>query len=323
MKVIFIKILFACFIVLFLPFFMSSFLNKNTNNDFNDINFEIIDDSYGQTKPMDFNTYLLGVIAANIPASYELESLKAQAIISRTYILHNISQLKENNHKKEKFLTSEIGPSYINPLGLEKLWDKEDFKENYNKILKAIKSTNNQTIYYDDSLILPVFFDTGSGYTRNAHEAWGINIPYLISKPSSQDKASVNYIKVIELDIQELLDLLITYLPDKNLSVDNIYEKINIEKRDSIGYVIEIKIDNYILAGEEFAKILGLPSNNFIIEKHGGKVRFVCTGTGHGIGLSQFGANSMAMEGSSYREILNHYYSGISIKDSSLNSLLK
>ena len=102
------------------------------------------------------------------------------------------------------------------------------------------------------------------------------------------------------------------YYRDIKLTEDNFFDKVKIASRDSAGYVLEVKLDNTIVSGEEFAKVAGLPSNHFYIEDYEGNARIICNGSGHGLGLSQYGANAMAENGSSYKEILEHYYTGIS-----------
>lgn len=160
---------------------------------------------------------------------------------------------------------------------------------------------------------MPVFFNNGSGYTRNAKEAWGVDIPYLVGTTSKQDISSSNYIKISEYSYFELASRLNSYFINANLSEASLMNDIIVIERDSIGYVTEVQIGDMEISGEEFAYALELNSNNFYFEEYNEKVRFICTGMGHGVGLSIYGANIMAKEGFKYDEILHHYYKDINI----------
>lgn len=313
MKKIIYKGLIVCVIVLLVPFLLTTLFSNRKNADLTDfMDFNIYYEINGIKKELDFNEYLLGVVAANIPAGYRMDALKAQAVIARTYALYNMQLLSEKSPTKKSFTTSELGLSYIGPDMLEQFWGSENYQEYFTKFENAVFGTGGEVLVYNDELILPVFFDTGSGFTRNASEAWGIDIPYLISVPSKQDVTSTNYLKIKEFTLSELIPVLNKYYRDIKLTEDNFFDRVTIASRDSAGYVLEVKLDNTIVSGEEFAKVLGLPSNHFYIEDYEGNARIICNGSGHGLGLSQYGANAMAENGSSYKEILEHYYTGIS-----------
>ncbi len=313
MKKIIYKGLIVCVVVLLVPFLLTTLFSNRKNADLADFtDFEIYYEINGIKKELDFNEYLLGVVAANIPAGYRMDALKAQAVIARTYALYNMQLLSEKSPTKKSFTTSELGLSYIGPDMLEQFWGSENYHEYFTKFENAVFGTGGEVLVYNDELILPVFFDTGSGFTRNASEAWGIDIPYLISVPSKQDVTSTNYLKIKEFTLSELISVLNKYYRDIKLTEDNFFDKVKIASRDSAGYVLEVKLDNTIVSGEEFAKVAGLPSNHFYIEDYEGNARIICNGSGHGLGLSQYGANAMAENGSSYKEILEHYYTGIS-----------
>jgi stage II sporulation protein D len=267
----------------------------------------------GTRQKLDFDQYLIGVVAANMPSGYNIEALKAQAVVSRTYALYNISLLTEDNPNKKEFTTSELGLSYISPEEMETYWGSENYLKNFTKLENCVYGTKDEVIVYKDSLILPVFFGTGTGFTRNAHEAWGVDLPYLISVPSKDDVTSIHYLKITEYAPEELIGLLKQAYPSFESGEKTIFEDIIISGRDSTGYVTEIKLGNISLSGEEFARTLGLNSNHFYIEDYEGKARIICTGVGHGVGLSQYGANAMAEQGISYDKILTHYYTGVKI----------
>jgi stage II sporulation protein D len=312
MKKILVKTIIVCVLVLLLPFLLTLlFANQKGDNVIHNMNFEIYYEVNGSEEKLDFNKYLIGVVAANMPAGYQMEALKAQAVIARTYALYNISLLKEEDPGKKKFSTSDLGLYYIDLSSLEQFWGHDDYANYFTRIENAVHGTDNEILVYEDELILPVFFDTGSGYTRNASEAWGVDIPYLTSVSSKQDVTSTSYLKITEFTIPELITLLERYYSDITLTEDNFFTEVSVEDRDSTGYVIKINLGNLSVSGEEFAKVVGLPSNHFYMEEYGNKIRIICNGSGHGIGLSQYGANAMADEGYTYQDILKHYYTGV------------
>ena len=316
MKKLLIKSLIVGVVVLLFPFVLTLLLSEhNSDNSLDTMDFTIYYEVNGSKDKLSFDEYLVGVVAANMPAGYHMEALKAQAVIARTYALYNIALLSKENPSQKKFTTSELGLSYISLSTLEQLWATEDYSTYFTRLENAVFGTMNEVLIYDHDLILPVFFDTGSGFTRNASEAWGVDIPYLVSVPSKQDVTSTNYLKIEEYLIVDLIEHLSKYYTDLELSEDNFFEKVSITSRDSAGYVTKIDLGSLTVSGEEFAKVLGFTSNHFYIEEYEGKVRIICNGAGHGVGLSQYGANAMAEEDSSYESILEYYYTGASLAD--------
>ena len=311
MRKIIYKGLAVAVIVLLVPFLLTSILTgQNKAGLINKLEFTIYYDLNGVKKELSFDEYLLGVVAANMPAGYHMDALKAQAVIARTYALYNIQLLSEERAGQKSFSTSELGLSYIGLDMLEQFWGSDSYQEYFSKFENAVYATRGEVLVYEGELILPVFFDTGSGFTRNASEAWGVDIPYLVSVPSKQDVTSTNYLKIMESPVSDFIATLKSHYPALELSEEDFFEIVKINSRDSAGYVLKINLGNITVSGEEFAKAAGLPSNHFYIENYEGNVRIICNGSGHGIGLSQYGANAMANEGCSYKEILEYYYTG-------------
>jgi stage II sporulation protein D len=320
MKKILIKTLIVSVVVLLFPFVLTIILSQqNKNNSLEAMDFTIYYEVNGSKDKLSFDEYLIGVVAANMPAGYHMEALKAQAVIARTYALYNIALLTDENSSKDSFTTSELGLSYISLSALEQFWGSEDYNTYFTKLENAVYGTKGEVLLYDKNLILPVFFDTGSGFTRNASEAWGVDIPYLISVSSKQDVTSTNYLKISEFPVNDVLTLLAKTYPHLNLTEKNFFDKVSVTSRDSTGYVTKIDLGDQTVSGEEFAKVLGLPSNHFYIEDYEGNVRIICNGAGHGVGLSQYGANAMAEEESVlYKEILEYYYTDTYLADISI-----
>jgi stage II sporulation protein D len=314
MKKILLKTVIVCLLVLVLPFLMTLlFTHDESDASLETMDFSIYYEVNDSKEKLSFDEYLIGVVAANMSAGYHIEALKAQAVIARTYAFYNIALLTKEDPDKDSFSTSELGLSYISLEKLGDFWGEENYNAYFSKLENAVKGTKDEVILYEEDLILPVFFDTGSGYTRNAEEAWGISIPYLVSVSSKQDVTSTNYLSIDEFEVDELITLLEKYYQDLSLAEDSFFHDVKVASRDSAGYVTQINLGSLTVSGEEFAKVLGLASNHFYIEEYEGQVRIICNGSGHGIGLSQYGANAMAEEDTSYADILKYYYSGTDI----------
>lgn len=316
MKKILLKTVIVSLLVLVLPFLLTLlFTHDKSKASLESLDFSIYYEVNNDREQLTFDEYLIGVVAANMSAGYHMEALKAQAVIARTYALYNIALLTKEEPSKDSFTTSELGLSYISLDKLKELWGETNYNTYFTKLENAVFATKDEVILYEDDLILPVFFNTGSGYTRNASEAWGINIPYLVSVASKQDVTSTNYLSIDEFALPELITLLEKYYTDLELSDDDFFQKVKVATRDTAGYVTQVNLGNLTVSGEEFAKVLGLASNHFYLEEYEGKARIICNGSGHGLGMSQYGANAMAEENSSYSDILKYYYSGITLTD--------
>ncbi len=316
MKKFLIKTIIVCLLVLVLPFLLTLlFSHDKSDASPKTTDFTIYYKVNDSKEKLSFNEYLIGVVAANMSAGYHMEALKAQAVIARTYALYNIALLTKEDPDKDSFSTSELGLSYISLDELKSFWGNDNYNTYFTKLENAVNGTKDEVIIYEDDLILPVFFNTGSGFTRNAEEAWGISVPYLVSVSSKQDVTSTNYLSIDEFKVNELIDLLNKYFQSLTLKEDSFFQEVKVASRDSAGYVTQINLGNLTVSGEEFAKVLGLASNHFYIEEYEGKARIICNGYGHGIGLSQYGANAMAEEDASYTDILKYYYTGTKIVD--------
>ena len=314
MKKILFKLAAVSIVVLLLPFILTLvFSNKKSPYSLETMDFLVYYEKNGVKQRLDFDQYLIGVVAANMPAGYHIEALKAQAVVARTYALYNISLLSEDNPDKKEFTVSELGLSYIGLSEMEPFWGSDNYVDYFSKLENCVYGTEDEVLIYDNDLILPVFFGTGTGHTRNAREAWGVDIPYLVSVSSKQDVTSIHYLKISEYEPDTIIGILKQSYPSIGLTEDTFFKDIFITGRDSTGYVTEITLDNISISGEEFAHVLGLNSNHFYIEDYEGKARIICTGVGHGVGLSQYGADAMAEEGHSYKDILTHYYTGVKL----------
>lgn len=243
--------------------------------------------------------YIVGVVAGEVPATFDIEALKVQAIIARTYVLKRYN--KSNNYDVENSVSNQV---YISNLKMKEKW-KEKYDVYYKKVVSAVNNTRGLVILHDNKLIDALYFSISSGKTENSEDVFKNNISYLKSVDSSWDK-NINKIqdtKKVSFDkIKETF----------NIKEDNI--NLDIVERTSIGSCKVIKINNIEYNCMDFRLKLGLKSTNFTIETNQDIYIFNTLGYGHGVGLSQYGANELAKLGHSYNEIINHYYKNVNIK---------
>ena len=258
----------------------------------------IIYRSNGMIETIALEEYLIGVIGAEMPASFHSEALKAQAVVARTYALKRIQE--------GKVLTDTTSTQvYKDNNQLKTMWGNS-YTNYYNKIKNAVDSTKGLIITYQNKPIDAVFHSTSNGYTVDAKDVWGNDIPYLKSVSSPFDKIASSYLKETSKEIQDIT---------KQLGITiNENSKIEIVQKDKNGRVIQVSIDGKIYSGLEMRNKLGLRSTDFDILFDGMTITFTTRGYGHGVGMSQYGANGMANNGSNYKEIILHYYTNVNIE---------
>lgn len=255
--------------------------------------------SNGSVITLSMTDYLIGVVGAEMPASFPLEALKAQAVVARTYALKRIS----NSQKLTDTVSTQ---AYKDNNQLKAMW-QGNFDTYYNKIKLAVTSTNNITIKYNGAYIDAVYHSTSNGRTEDAVHVWGNSVPYLKSVESSWDRNASSYLRTEEKELSVLLTLLGIDLSDES--------SIEILSRNNSGRVSSVKIGNKNYSGVELRNLLGLRSADFDLEVQNNKVIITTRGYGHGVGMSQYGAKGMAENGYNYQQILRHYYQGISLSN--------
>ncbi len=253
--------------------------------------------SNGSVITLSMSDYLIGVVGAEMPASFPLEALKAQAVVARTYALKRISS-------GQKLTDTVSTQAYKDNNQLRREW-QGNFDTYYNKIKLAVTSTNNMTIKYNGTYIDAVYHSTSNGRTEDAVHVWGNSVPYLKSVESSWDKNASSYLRTEEKELSVLLTLLGIDLSDES--------SIEIVSRNASGRVSSIRIGNKNYSGVELRNLLGLRSADFDLEVQNNKVIITTRGYGHGVGMSQYGAKGMAENGYNYQQILRHYYQGINL----------
>lgn len=237
--------------------------------------------------------YVVGVVAAEMPASFELEALKAQAIAARTYVL----QYLETNDKIGSTTASQV---YIDKNAMQAKW-QTDFDKYFSKITKAVHSTEGLVIKYNNKLIKSYYYAMSNGYTENSQNVFNESIDYLVSVESKWD---ANNEKEILLSKEEFCTKLA--LTCENISITDI-------KRNESNRVTTLNINGQEFTGIAIRKLLNLRSTDFYISVNENNILIKTKGYGHGVGLSQYGANNMAKLGYHYDEILKYYYQNTEI----------
>lgn len=259
-----------------------------------------------KTEKIQVSDYLCGVLAAEMPATYEKEALKAQAVAAYTFALYKAEHSNENYDITDDHKTDQ---AFIPLDDAAEKWG--DNAAEYTAVIKsAVASVSGMYLTYQDKTALTVYHAISSGKTANCNEVWKKEIPYLVSVDSSFDKTSQSFISTLSLSEDELKEKLKDLVAFSGIPQE--YFK-DLNKSES-GRVCTLKICNKEVSGADLQAALSLRSANFDITFSDGTFTFTVYGYGHGVGMSQNGANAMAMQGSSFKEILYHYYPGTKIK---------
>lgn len=266
----------------------------------NPITVRLLNETDNSITEINLEDYIVGVVAAEMPASFELEALKAQAVAARTYAMYK----KQTRNLDYDLIIGTKDQAYKDNKTLLNQWNI-NFFTNFLKIREAVISTKNQVLTYNGDVINAFYFSMSNGYTENCELVFSQDLPYLNSVPSSWDNESLT-----------------NYTFETNISKKDFCEKLQIEcntidikdiNRSASNRVLNLTINNKIFKGTEIRSILGLRSTDFDIEINEDMLSITTRGYGHGVGMSQYGANGMAKEGYNYEEILKHYYQNTEI----------
>ncbi|MDD3340153.1 MAG: SpoIID/LytB domain-containing protein [Lachnospiraceae bacterium] len=242
--------------------------------------------------------YLPTLLMQDIPMEMKIEAIKAQAVLTRSNVTKalregelSFSDLKNQKKKSEEKLEN------------KKYWAY------YEKCLDAVQKTNFQVLAYEKQVQYVPFHRLSAGVTRDGWEVLQKeNYAFCSGVDSSSDVRAKEYRRQYFYSHQELTDILNAYYPEAGLVMDSVGQDLYIAERDSAGYVLQMQVGNLKIPGEEFRRVLGFASSHFDIEESGDQIRFISQGIGHGLGMSQYGADEMARNGADYLAILEHYF---------------
>lgn len=294
-------------LLIFIPFFIVIFYNKN----YKEIELNYINVNYIRVKRLSTDTietiplesYIVGVLAGEMPIDFDLEALKAQAVASRSYALKRIEYNKDKDYDVVDSILNQV---YLDEDYLKSAWGS-NYVKNINKLRTAVNATLDEYLSYQDNVVDALFFSTSNGFTEDSNLIFNFDCAYLKSVDSPWDK-----------------DVSSAYLTTKIISLKEFYQKLNLPynknlnievlKRSTTNRILLLKINNKEFKGTDIYNLLSLRSTDFTIELLGDNIKIIMKGYGHGVGMSQYGALGMAKKGYTYKEILKHYYSNTEIK---------
>jgi stage II sporulation protein D len=273
----------------------------------------------GEIWDMGLEDYLVGVLAAEMPASFEPEALKAQAVAARTYAIRRLRQggdpqVAEIQPGAQLTTDHQINQAWISQKEMKRRWGSA-YESNLTKIRRAVEATSNEILVYQNEVIDPLYHAScGGERTEDAQAVWGgAEVPYLKSVPCTghQDRhASQRMVFTLpQADLR--LGTHLNELPAAALVGSGLQSAIKIRERTGGGRVKTLAVQGKMFSGSQVRKLLGLPSSNFEVKSIPEGIEVTAQGYGHGVGLCQYGAGDMAAQGKTCREILAHYYRGV------------
>ncbi len=268
-----------------------------------------------KTEKMDIDQYLKETVSAEMPAEFSEEAIKAQAVAMRTYLKKRIDNAKKNGndaeHKGGVICTDyKHCAAWISEADRKKAWDKEKRDEYWGKISRAVEETEGEILTFDGKPISAVFHSTSSGRTENSADVWGGEISYLVSVESVGDESSPKFYNEKQMSVLEFSDIVLKKYPDADINKP-LFENV---KRSEAGGIINADVLGITMKGTELRTLFDLKSTNVEFIENGDNVLMKTKGYGHGVGMSQYGADYMARQGKNYTEILAHYYTGTKLE---------
>lgn len=304
------KIILMTIVLISIPFFVVNFYNYDKEYEEKIINLKYISSIFVRVKRVNkdridnvmLEDYVVGVVAGEMPVSFDIEALKAQAVASRSYVLRKINDNRDGSYDVVDTTSNQV---YLDLDDLMNSW-QDNYINYLNKVREAVNATAGEYLEYNGEVANTMFFSTSNGYTEDCAVVFSSDVPYLRSVESNWDSSvnsNFNYVK--EVSLKDFYNVL-------GLSFNN---KLNIVilERSSSNRIISLKINGVKFSGRDIYNKLKIRSTDFNITQSGDKVIIKTKGFGHGVGMSQYGAYGMAKEGYNYKEILSHYYVGTKI----------
>ncbi len=281
-----------------------------------DLTIRIYNEDKNRVETMSLTEYLEGVVAAEMPASFPLEALKAQAVAARTYAVRHMEAYGGSPCGKggaDICTDSACCQAYKCKDQLNAKWGT-DAKVYFDKIACAVEDTNNLIAVYHDAPIEALYHSVAGGRTEDAQNVFSTAEPYLVGVDSPGEEYASKYQGTKTVPLADFIKTVNKNWRKAKLSEKNLSKQVEVLSRYESGQVEKIRLGKITASGKEVRKLFDLNSANFTVEI-GEAVRFTTTGYGHGVGMSQYGARAMALDGSDYVEILEHYYTGIELMD--------
>lgn len=264
----------------------------------------------GTVEDLELEDYLWGVLAAEMPVTFRGEALKAQAVAARTYTLYQLNHRKDAHPEADVCTDYACCQAWISREDRLAQWPEEEQQAYANRISAALRLTAGQILTWEGEPILAVFHASSAGRTRSAQSVWGSEVPYLVSVESPEGEGDApNYYSVVTMTGQEFSDLFLDAYPEADLS-GPLSDWFSEPELDDSGAPSSFSVGGVTVTAQELRSLCGLRSATFEVECGEEEITFYVTGYGHGVGMSQYGANTLANQGLTCQEILAHYYPG-------------
>lgn len=276
-------------------------------------NIKLLHTETGVVEDIDLDTYLYGVVSSEMPADFELEALKAQAVVARTYTIYQI----RNGGKHENADVCDSSyccQAWISKENRMARWEADIAEEYWNKIMKAVNDTKGKIIFYGGEPINALFHSNSGGSTELSLNVWGGNFPYFQTVETSGEEYYSSYSSEVEISKDDLIQKMLEKYSDFKIDFSKA-DCIRIEGYTDSGRIQRLIIGNRLITGVEARTIFGLKSAKFNFEILENSVKFSVIGYGHGVGLSQCGSDALAKNGQNYEEIIKHYYKDVEIHE--------
>lgn len=275
---------------------------------------KLLHEATNEVEEVDLDTYLCNVVSAEMPVDFELEALKAQAIVARTYTIYKIQNKKHEN--ADVCDNSSCCQAWISKEDRLARWDEDKRQSNWEKIEKCVNETKEKIITYEGKPINAFFHSNSGGTTELPVNVWGggSQYPYLQIVETAGEDGYTQYQSEVVLSQDELIEKLKTKYQDITIDFNNDEDLKILEYTDS-GRVKTVKFGNHEISGTEVRTLFELKSTNFEIIKEDKNIKFSVKGYGHGVGMSQTGADSLAKQGENYEDIIKHFYVGVEISE--------
>lgn len=262
-----------------------------------------------KTEEITLFEYVCGSVAAEMPLAYNEEAIKAQAVACYT----NALRQKELGDNKNGDISDDttVHQGYIDEEQRKEKWG-DSFEKYEKKLQDAVKAVEGEALYYGGKPCVAAFCAISNGKTEDAESIWGTSVPYLVSVDSKGDKLSPAYASTVSFTKDEFIKIISAEgVSTKNIDLST---AVKITEKSDTGTVLKATVGDKSFSGEEIRKMFSLRSPTFTVKATKNAVTFSVSGYGHGIGMSQYGANYLAENGYDYKEILEHYYTGVEIK---------
>lgn len=300
------KILFFSCLIILIPYLIVTIFIEDKKVKFkfeSNMQVRVKHEATGEIETVPFEEYITGVLAGEMPTSFHIEALKAQALAARSYVMKKMEYSINDEYDVVDTIMNQV---YLPDDYLREVWS-ETYDERINKIKTAVLETKGEYISYDGEVAEAFFFSTSVGATENSGEIFMTQLPYLVSVDSMWDA-----------EVSPL------YSTDKTMTLEEFYNRIGLGYSDTVtiektkttatGRIKKMKVNGHEFDGGDLMDYLSLRSTFFEITQDGNTVNINNKGYGHGVGMSQYGAEGMARHGYTYDQIIKHYYTGVEIK---------